>query len=302
MKEKIKKVFYGKPKNGGVLSDIDLKKPSTKVAYACIVLVVFAVVCVAFIPILWVFLSGFKDTMEFASVTPTFFPEHIDLGKIVTVWKKANLGKYFMNSFILCFGCCVVCILSSGLMGFALSKLKVKGTGLVLSVIMWTMLLPGSVSLVPRFMTFLDLPLIHINISNSYLPIWLMAGTNAFDMLLFKNHFDTIPTSYVEAAKIDGCSSLGIIIKIMLPISLPVVTVVGIFCFNSSWSNFLWPYILLKNESLKPVSVAVFELKSVLKVDEYMLGMFLSIVPPLVIFLFFHKWIMEGVNVGGVKG
>lgn len=302
MKQSLTSKIFEK-KTSGIMSAMDMRKPSAKIGYGIMILILIIFSCVAFIPILWVVLSGFKDIKEFASLTPSFFPKEIHLSKIARVWQKVDFVKYYTNSFIIAFGNWVVCILCTGLMGFALSKLKTKGVKTVFVAITWSMMIPTSVGMVPLFMSVVDVPYLHINLTDTFLPIWLQAGANAFYMLLFKNFFDSIPTSYVEAARLDGCSTFGVFMKIMLPLSMPIVAVISIFTFNAAWENFLWPYLVLRNEAVKPVAVAAYELRTNrLSVDEYMIVLFLTIIPPVLVFFLFHKRIMQGMNIGGVKG
>ena len=132
-----------------------------------------------------------------------------------------------------------------------------------------------------------------------------MAGVNCFNMLLFKSAFDSISKEYVEAAQIDGCSNLGIFAKIILPLSLPIIMVVAILDFTGSWGNFLFPYLLLQDKEMYPVAVKIYELKTSgqgILLDEYMMVLFFSILPPILMFLIFQKQMMNGVSFSGVKG
>ena len=156
----------------------------------------------------------------------------------------------------------VFCILSNGIAGYVISRLKPKGSALFFTIILWTMMLPSSISMVPLFMTFMDFPYLHVDLLNSYIPMWLMAGANAFYVLLFKNFFDTIPMSYVEAARIDGCSDVGIFARIILPLSKPILMVVTIFSINGSWESFFWPYLVIREKQLDTVAVQLFKMKN----------------------------------------
>lgn len=130
-----------------------------------------------------------------------------------------------------------------------------------------------------------------------------MAGANAFYVLLFKSFFNSIPMSYLEAARIDGCTNVGIFTKIILPLSKPIIMVVSIFCINTAWESFLWPYLVVKNFDRYPVAVQLFKLKeSGFATDKYMVVLLFSIIPPAIIFMFFSKYIMQGANMSGIKG
>lgn len=174
---------------------------------------------------------------------------------------------------------------------------------MIFTLITWTMLMPSSVSTVPLFMYFVDVPIIHVNLSNTYVPMWIMAGANAFYILMFKNFFDAIPSSYVEAAKIDGCKNLSIFLRIILPLSKSIIMVVAIFTVNGAWGDFFWPYLLLKDESLFTVAVKIFHIKSgAMAMDTYVISLFFAILPPIILFLIFQKQILAGFQNAGVKG
>jgi len=158
--------------------------------------------------------------------------------------------------------------------------------------------------MVPLYMTFVDVPGLHINLIGSYVPIWIMSGASAFNILLFRNFFNSIPMSYIEAARIDGCTDMGIFARIIIPLSKPIIMVVTIFSITGTWGNFMWPYLILGNTNLEPVAVMLYRLStsSSLLDNEYMLLMMISIIPMIIMYSIFSKHIMGGLNMSGLKG
>ena len=291
-------------KTEGLVNFSDLHKPGVRIAYALmfICLVIMAAACL--IPVLWVFLSGFKEPAEMYKVPATFFPEHISFGKVTAIMSKINIKKYFGNTLIIIIGSWVFDILFNGLAGYVLSRLKPKGTPILETLIFWSMLLPG-ISMAPLYMTFVDIPIIHVNLVGSYLPMFLMAGANAFNIMLFRNFFNGIPMDYLEAARIDGCSDMGIFGRIILPLSKPIVVVVSIFNIIASWSNFMWPYLLLGSTDREPLSVLLYTLSlGTLSIqdNELMLIIMISVLPPIIIYMLLSKHITGGINMSGIKG
>lgn len=153
-------------------------------------------------------------------------------------------------------------------------------------------------------MTFVDVPLLHLNLIGSYTPIWLMAGCSAFNILLFRNFFNSIPMSYLEAAKIDGCTDLGIFKSIIIPLSKPIIIVISIFSITHTWGNFMWPFLILGNTEKEPVAVILYKLQNngSLMENEYMMLLFISIIPMIIMYAFFSKQRMGRLNMSGVKG
>lgn len=156
------------------------------------------------------------------------------------------LGKYFVSTFILIIGRLCCDILVNGLCGYALSRLKPMGSKIVETLVFWYMLLPG-ISMVPLYMTFVDMPILHINLIGSYVPLILTAGANAFNVLLFRNFFNSIPMSYLEAARIDGTGDFRIFFRIILPLAKLILAVVCIFSVTGTWGDFMWAYLILGN-------------------------------------------------------
>lgn len=298
MKKKISKFS---DKTSGLLNFADLKKPQFRLLYAFMltVLIIFSLICL--LPLIWVFLSGFKDIEEMYRIPPTLLPDSINFGNVFKIWDKINVLKYFTNSVIIIIGCWAFDIIVNGLAGYVLSRLKPSGSKIIDTLMFWTLLLPG-ISMVPLYMTFADF--FGINLLGQYLPIWMMTGCSAFNVILFKNFFNGIPMSYIEAARIDGCSDLGIFGRIIVPLSKPIIMVVSIFCVTGQWGNFMWPYLILGNTDKEPVAVMLYTINQfgALRQNEYMLLLFISIIPMIIVYAIFSKQIMGGVNMSGIKG
>ena len=138
------------------------------------------------------------------------------------------------------------------------------------------MLVPGQVSLIPKYLLLQSFPFIKkitpnipftniafpsINLLNTYWAVILPACYSGFSFLLFKGHFDSIPDELINAARIDGASELSILARIVLPISKPIVAVVSYFTFTAAWSQFMWPLIVLKGWRLQPLSVFMYKVQ-----------------------------------------
>lgn len=299
MKEK--KITKFSDKTNGLLNWADLKKPQFKVLYAVMMLILIAFSLICLLPLLWVFLSGFKSIEEMYAIPPTLLPKSLDFGNVFKIWKDIDVLRYFKNSVFIILGCLAFNIVINGLAGYVLSRLKPAGSKIIDTMMFWTLLLPG-ISMVPLYMTFVDF--FGINLSGQYLPIWMMSGCEAFTVILFKNFFNGIPMSYVEAARIDGCTDLGIFARIILPLSKPIIMVVSIFCITGQWGNFMWPYLILGNTDKEPVAVMLYTINQfgALMQNEYMLLMFISIVPMIIVYAIFSKQIVGGVSMSGLKG
>jgi multiple sugar transport system permease protein len=209
-----------------------------------------------------------------------------------------------VNTLEVAMGTIISAILFNGLAGYVLSRLRPKGSKFILLVMLWTMMLPHSIAMVPLFKNILRVPLLHISLINTYWPMWLMAGANDFFILMFKSFFDGIPMTLVEAARLDGCNNLGIFRQVILPLSKPVLMVVLIFTLNGTWSDFFWPFLVLNDKNKFTVIVRIFDMRggAGFSEDVVMAALTFAIVPPAILFIFFQKYIMQGFTMSGIKG
>lgn len=256
-------------KNNTVILPVEHKNPTARAFYiaAYTILIILAVICL--FPPLWVFFSAFKNINEFLATPPTIIPRSFEPYKVIEAWNEVNFGRAYLNTFYLGAGQLVFDLLFNGLAGYVLSRLKPRGWKLIFMIVTWTMMMPHSMNMVPLYMTFIDMPLIHINLSNTFLPFWIMAGAKPFTILLFKSFFDSIHMSYLEAARMDGCTELGIFFKIILPLSKPIIFSVSLFALNGIWGDFLWPYLILRDENLLPTGVKIYKMGASAREDIY---------------------------------
>lgn len=287
----------------GILTNPDMKQKKYVALYVAMFTALVVVTMVNIFPILWVLLSGFKDVQELYALPVKFLPEHIDLTKLVKVWNEMEFASAYFATFIMTIGSVVFDVVICGFAGYVLSRLKPPGTKISLKLLFLLILLPGTMRTVPLYMMFRSFPVFHINMTESFLPIWLMAAANPFNIILFKNSFDGISKSLIEAAKIDGAGDCRIFFKIIVPLSMPVITTVAIFAFNGGFGQFFWPNLLISKKELTVLGVKMFKMRnSNYTMDYQMLAVIFSILPQVIIFSLFQKQIVGGINVGGVKG
>lgn len=285
-------------KTNGILNFSDLHYVRFKILYWFLFAFMLAIALICFLPIVWVFLSGFKSVKEMYAVPPTLFPKSIDLSIIKEVWNKVDMTKYVMNSLIQIVGCWVAGIFVPAFAAFSISRIKPIGSKVIDKAIFITMLLPGA-TMVANYMLFAELDLI-----GSAIPLYLMAGTNAMNILYFKVFFNGIPMTYLEAARIDGCSDLRAFFSIIFPLSKPIIVVLSIYSIVGTWGNFMNPYLYLSNTDLEPVSVMLYKIgnSALLMENEYLVLLMLSILPMMIVYAIFSKHISGGLNMSGLKG
>lgn len=296
-------------KETGLLSSSDLKTIHGKVVYWTF-FAILAIMCViTLIPAIWTILTAFKDTQEIYS-SFTFFPKDMSLSKIVSriseSWKSLQLGESILNTVWLSLGMLVFKIVVCGFGGYVLSRLKPKGTKFLFALVVWTMMMPAQIRMVPNYISYLHFPFAYdiggVNLLDTYWPMWLSSGADTFAVLMFKNAFDALSISYIEAAKIDGCNNYGIFFKIMLPLSMPTVIYESIVTLSAAWSEFFNPLLVLDKNTVLPLQIYRMKTDTSIQMNTYFMGLVFASIPPFLIFAVFQKHILGGINVGGVKG
>lgn len=292
-------------KREGLITGIEYKKWYFKLLYAVILLILFAAVLTAVIPVLWLFLAGFKDAQDVFKAPFTFWPESIDLRKVVEVWKVVGFGKYFLNTLILVLGSIVCAVFFNGLLAYAVSILKPKGHKIVYGLIMASYMIPAVASLVPLYANINKLGLKGYA---TFIPLCLLYGANSYYFMMFKNYFDTIPQSLIESARIDGAGNMRVFFSVVLPLSRPIVGVVSIFAMTAAWADFLLPYLLLQDQNLYTVMVVIYNLRSTMAsmadfgIDKYLIAVAITILPQIALFAIFQRQIMGTGATSGIKG
>ena len=287
-----------KTQRTGVIREYDMHSHSVRVGYGFILLLCGIMVIVALFPLIWVILAGFKDLKEFMS-SDSILPKSFNFQTFVTTWNQLGIAKNYLNSFISVAGSVVSALIFNGLLGYGLGILKPKGYGIVKKLVMLSLLMPTTISIVPLFMNIQKLGL-----GNSFLPLWLSYGANAMYVILFVQFFESLPSSIIEASRIDGCNQLQIFFRIVLPLSKPICSVVAIFAINAAWSDFLLPYLVLRGGELQTVMVRlfVFSTEQTVNADAMMRSVVFSMVPPIILFFIFQKQLTENSVSVGIKG
>ncbi|HEX3788009.1 MAG TPA: carbohydrate ABC transporter permease [Pseudonocardiaceae bacterium] len=268
---------------------------------------VFSVVLVLFVlaflfPMYWMVTGAFKSTPEMVSVPPTLVPTHWLGSNFSQAWSKMDLAQYLTNTVVQAVGAWLLQIVFCTAAAYALSKLKPVLGQLILGGILATLMVPASALLVPKYLTVVDMPLIHLNLLNTPLAIWLPAVANAFNLYLLKRFFDQIPRELIEAATLDGAGPIRALWYLVLPMSRPVLGVVSIFAVVAVWQDFLWPLLVFSDTSKQPISVAVVQLAANLPLNETMAALVLASIPMVAVFLVFQRHIIAGIGAGSIKG
>lgn len=251
-------------------------------------------------PVYWMFKAAISPTPEITASPLRLWPGHTRFGNLHDALTTLHIGTYLINSVLLAAGCLIAQLIVSTGAGYALSVLRPRYGGVLYGAFLATLLVPPTVVLVPLYLTVLHLPGFGVNLVNSFWAIWLPAGANAFNVLLVKRFFDGIPGELYEAARVDGAGALTLLLRIVLPMSRPVLAVVSLFTIIASWKDFIWPLIALPDLNNQPLAVALPQIARTSDQGLLLAGLVVASIPPLLLLLFFQRQIVRGV--GGDTG
>lgn len=285
-------------KQEGAIRFYDLHARGTRIACVVIFILCILMVLISLFPAIWVGLSGFKDVKELrreASILPKVF----DFERYLKTWNDLKFGKYYVNSLISVVGSVICAVFFNGTLAYVLGVLRPRGHKLVFALVMWSLLIPPTTGIVALYVN-----INRLGLSQSFLPLWLSMGANAFWVVLFKQFFEKLPKEYLEAGQLDGCSDFRIFWSIILPLSRPIIIVVSIFAVTAAWSDFLLPYLVLAGTDKETVMVRLFAFRTAIRSTDVdiLRAIVFSIIPPTIIFAIFQKQITQGIAAGGIKG
>lgn len=286
-------------KLNGLLNFSDYKKKRYVFSYWAIVTLLVIFVVVALTPILWLFISSFKAPNEINAVNYTLFPQKWDFGQFIEIWQKCGLTDVFLNTLVVVIGAVIAGVVFNSLLAYVTGILKPVGHKVIHVMVLLAYMIPSALAIYPLVRAIDDVGLL-----GTYVPLWFVFGANAYYYMLFKNYFEKMPKSLLEAARIDGLGNLKIFFKIILPLARPIIGVVAIFAMTAAYSDYLLPYMVIGNKSSEnwTLMVAIYNYSSDPQVAPHLLQLLvLSIIPQVVIFVIFQKQIMNTSVNSGMK-
>ena len=259
-----------------------------------------AIALVMLLPLLWLVSTAFKSPDEnIFAFPPQFIPAAPTLGNFVTVWQQNPFGRYFVNSTIVAVLTVGLNLLFCSLAAYPLARLRFPGREALFAVIVATILIPFQIVMIPLYVLAVQLGL-----RNSYLGLIFPFIASAFGIFLMRQAFLGVPKELEEAARIDGCSELGIWWNVMISSTRPALVTLAIFVFIGAWSDFLWPLILLDRPEYYTLPLGVAKLAGSFSLDWRLIaaGSVISILPVLIFFVAMQRYIVPTESGSGLKG
>jgi len=253
------------------------------------------------VPFYWMMATSLKADQEIYGFEATLVPHHPTLAAYVRLFQQTPFMKYVRNSTIIAVSTTAVSLVFGCLGAYALARLRFRGRRLIARGLVFTYLVPPSLLFIPLFamMSALSLVDTHQGLILAYLGF-----TVPFCTWLLMGYFRSVPLELEEAALVDGCTRLGALIRVVLPMSLPALAVVAFFSFTQAWNEFLYANVFVNSVEVRTITtgLTLFIVEDVFFWGPMMGAAFLSALPPLVVYLVFQRWVVKGLTLGAVKG
>ncbi len=264
--------------------------------YALIAIFLFLTIA----PLVWVFSTSFKRNEESISFPPKFLPENATLDNYKFVLTDPGLVHSLMNSFIVSIGSTVLSVAVSALGGYAFARFEFKAKNLIMSVILGLFMIPVVINIIPLYTMLSSAGLLNSSLA---LILTFQILIIPLNILLLKNYFETIPKDLEESALIDGCSRLGVLRRITMPLSMPGFAIAAVLAFRFSWNEFILPIVLANRPDSMVFQVALYQFISLYRIEWGYLtaGITLAIIPVLVLMLVFQKQMIRGLTLGAIR-
>ncbi|MFT4006928.1 MAG: carbohydrate ABC transporter permease [Lacrimispora sp.] len=249
-------------------------------------------------PIIWVMGSSLKSTGELFSWPPSLFGKNPSLNNYQKALEEGHFGIYFFNTVFTSLTATFLTVVVNVMSGYAFAKYHFKGEKLLFGMVLATLMIPLEVIMIPIFKV-----IVATGLYNRLWGLIIPAVASPTAVFLVRQYYTGIPDAYMEAARIDGASELNILLRVMLPLAKPVVSVLCIFSFMWRWNDYLWPKLVINSKERYTIQLALANYSGEYSVDwNSLLAMsVISMIPVILVFVTLQKYIIGGMTAGGVK-
>lgn len=263
-------------------------------------LVLWAIVVL--FPFYWMVLTSLKSYGAYnAEYIPQFYTLNPTLENYVTAFTSVNLAKYFLNTIIFTLATTGIMMIVTIFAAFAFARLDFKGKNLVFTLFLSLMMIPSELVVITNFVTITN-----AGLRNTFTGLILPSVASVFYIYLLKENFEQVPDELYKAAKVDGTSDMKYLFKVLIPICSPTIVTILILKVIECWNSFVWPRLITDDENYFLVSNGIQTIRESGFGRENVPAMMAAVVsvslPLIILFLIFHKKIMQGVSRGGTKG
>jgi multiple sugar transport system permease protein len=250
-------------------------------------------------PLLWMLSVSFMPTGAASSYPPPLFPESPTLDNYRELFEKHNAGRYMLNSAIVASLATMIALVLNTMAGYAFAKLRFKGRERIFQTLLGALVIPAQVTMIPLFALVKEMGLI-----STYGGVIVPSLASVFGIFLIRQYALSLPDELLEAARIDGASEVRIFWSLVVPLLQPILVTLAILTFLATWNDFMWPLIVLTDQELHtlPVALAGLSREHVQDNELMMAGSVITVLPVLALFLALQRYYIAGILAGSVKG
>ena len=249
-------------------------------------------------PFLWMLSASLMPAGEASLYPPRLLPSEVTFAHYDSLFSRLDLGRYFLNSLLIASAITLISLMINSLAGYAFAKLPFPGRERIFRTLLSALVIPAQVSMLPLFLLLKQLGLI-----NTWWGVIVPGMASIFGIFLIRQYALSIPESLLEAARIDGAGEFKIYRLVVLPICRPILVTLAIFTFMSAWNDFMWPLIVLTDEAMYTLPVALANLlgEHVQDTELMMAGSVVTILPVMLLFIFVQRAYIDGITAGSLK-
>lgn len=251
------------------------------------------------VPLFWMVSASFMTSGEATTFPPHIVPQNATLSQYRELFVRLDIGRAFFSSALVATLVTVFSVFFSSMAGYAFGKLRFRGRERMFGILLVALVIPPQVGMLPLFLLMKQLHLV-----NTYWGVIIPSLATVFGIFLVRQFMLSIPQELLEAARIDGAGEFRIYWSIVLPLARPILATLATFMFMSTWNDFMWPLIILSDQShyTLPVAIASLVGEHALDVELMMAGSVITVLPVLVLFVVLQRYYIEGLMMGSVKG
>lgn len=252
----------------------------------------------ALFPLLWMLSVSLMEKNYALQTPPPIWPGRITLEHYRVLFERLNVARYLFNSTLVALLVTVLSLLINSMAGYAFAKLRFRGRARLFNWLLAGLVIPGQVAVLPLFLLLKSIGLV-----NTYAGVIIPGLASIFGIFLIRQYASSIPDSLIDAARLDGASEWSIYRRLVLPLCRPILATLGIFTFMGVWNDFLWPLIVLSDNDLYTLPVALSNLMGEHAQDTelMMAGAVLTVAPVLLVFLALQRYYSVDLLYGGIK-
>ena len=281
-----------------------LKNNDSYKSYGSVLQLLLAIVItvIAFYPIYWMLISSVKSQDEILQLRPTFWPREFHFENYTSVLRKGNFPKYYFNTIVMTFGILASQIVTGIFAAYGFSKGHFRYRDKIFLLVLGALMIPVQVTFIPLYIMFA-----RFNLTDTFTGLILPSAVSPYYIFMLRQTFMSIDDSYIDAAKIDGLGKIGIITQVLTPMCRSTLFTVTLVTFTTGWNSYFWPKIIAKEESHRVLTVGLAKLRDTfagqgtMNNHEIMAGAVLAIIPVVILFFIFQKYMLSGYSKAAMK-